>query len=160
MKLKIEIRRRFHACNHSRVCGTHSLSCTAALRAMLLSCACRNWPRCSSLNISKGASSRRPRPAPSISAEKKLLDDDVVMDAMRGYLENVGKAVGSYVDSASGEIKNIEGDSILLVLYPSRSFGDVCRGMMLQSRRISSAPLLVESCGIPSFARTEKHTRA
>jgi hypothetical protein len=72
-----------------------------------------------------GESSRAAR---SREKERKhtSLNDDVIRDLIQGYLTELSKTVGVYMDSASGEERQVDGESIPLELFPGESFETKC----------------------------------
>jgi hypothetical protein len=53
------------------------------------------------------------------------LIDDVIRDLIQGYLTELSKTVGVYMDCASGE-EQVDGKSIPLELFPAKSFETKC----------------------------------
>jgi Leucine-rich repeat (LRR) protein len=51
-----------------------------------------------------------------------ILRDDVARGLIQNYLTELSKTVGHYVDSASGEERKVDGESIPLVLHSGKSF--------------------------------------
>ena len=47
-------------------------------------------------------------------------------DLIHSYLLHVKELVGSYVESASGEVRQVDSDSVALELFPGNSFNDKC----------------------------------
>ena len=72
---------------------------------------------------------------------RQIFEDDMLLHVMKGYLGAVGGAVGFYDDSATGERKSIEGESIPLVLFPCKSFDDVCGEDDAATQQALSCPI-------------------
>jgi len=53
-------------------------------------------------------------------------EESAERDLIYGYLSHVKTSVGSYVDSASGQVRQIDGESISLVLFKNESFDYKC----------------------------------
>jgi Leucine-rich repeat (LRR) protein len=68
------------------------------------------------------------RAAGSRETERKqtFLNNDVIRDLIRGYLTELSNSVGVYMDSASGEQRQVDGESIALELFPGKSFETKC----------------------------------
>jgi len=58
--------------------------------------------------------------------KQKFFSDDVIRDLIQGYLTELSKTVGVYMDSASGEERQVDGESIPLELFPGKSFETKC----------------------------------
>jgi len=57
----------------------------------------------------------------------KIWVDPVFGNQIRTYISRFKThSVGSYVDSSNGELRNIDGESISLVLFPNKSFDEKC----------------------------------
>ena len=66
-----------------------------------------------------------------INAERETRVRDVYADetarsVIERYLEGVRAAWGSYIDSASGEERRIDGQAVSLLLLKSKCFDDIC----------------------------------
>ena len=55
-----------------------------------------------------------------------IFADDGSVSNLQLYLSSVRKVVSSYVDSASGERRSIDGESIPLSLFSNQAFDDMC----------------------------------
>ena len=68
----------------------------------------------------------RPINTESEKRVREIYADETARSVIQKYVEGLMAAWGSYIDSASGEERRIDGQAVSLLLLKSKCFDDIC----------------------------------